>query len=484
MLFNSIDFAIFLPIVFFLFWLSPQRFRWLILLVASYYFYMSWNVRYVSLILLATVISYVTALLLEQTQKQKQKKLYVTIAAAVSMGLVFVFKYYNFFADAAVSVLRYLSFDAEYTVLDVLLPVGISFYTFQTMSYVVDVYRGKVQAERHFGKYAAFVSFFPQLVAGPIERTENLLPQIKKQFSLDYDKATYGLKLMAWGFFKKMVIADNAAQYVDFVFGCVYDYTGFTYVIATLLFGIQIYCDFSGYSDIAIGTAKLFGIDLMRNFRSPYFATSVKEFWSRWHISLSTWFRDYVYIPLGGNRCGKWRHCRNLLITFMASGLWHGAAWTFVIWGLLHGVFQVLETLAAGKGKRSKPEESSTLLKVGFSRCWVFLLIMFSWVFFRIPDMGAAAYLFAHILDGIAHPTSYIGNGFWHLGLDLYSGMALLLPILLLFIYDYFSLKSDVIDWIGKRHSVVRWSIYIGFTMLILLLLPENPSGEFIYFQF
>lgn len=333
MIFNSIAFAIFLPIVFILYWILPHRFRWLLLLISSYYFYMSWNIKYVGLIFFTTLISYLCALMIEKTQSIKFKRFYMMTSIIISIGILFLFKYFNFFSESVCNILNTFSIKLHPITLKLLLPVGISFYTFQTLSYVIDVYKGEVKAERHFGQYATFISFFPQLVAGPIERTKNLLPQIKSEHQFCYDKAVYGLRLMAWGFFKKILIADNLAIYVDKIYGNLSQYQGFSLIIATLFFTFQIYCDFSGYSDIAIGTAKLFNIDLMANFKSPYFSASVHEFWSRWHISLSTWFRDYVYIPLGGNRCTKLRHNFNLLITFLISGLWHGANWTYVVWG-------------------------------------------------------------------------------------------------------------------------------------------------------
>ena len=331
--FNSFEYAIFLPIVFFIYWNVPHRYRWGLLLLASYYFYMSWNPKYVVLILGTTVVSYAAARLLERTEKERYKKFIVLSTVLICLTVLFFFKYFNFLSLSVVEVCSRLAIPLHPLTLQVLLPVGISFYTFQTLSYVIDVYKGSVKAERHFGYYATFISFFPQLVAGPIERTRNLLPQLKAERIFNYDEAVYGLRLMAWGFFKKLVVADNAAIIVDKVYGSLDKCTGFDLLAAIFLFTMQIYCDFSGYSDIAIGSARLLGIKLMTNFKSPYFSSSLKEFWGRWHISLSTWFRDYLYIPLGGNRCSKFRHNLNLMLTFLVSGLWHGANWTFVFWG-------------------------------------------------------------------------------------------------------------------------------------------------------
>lgn len=333
MLFNSLPFMVFLPIVFALYWLLPHKYRWILLLLSSYYFYMSWNAKYIILILFTTGVSYGAALLLEREKVSARRKAVLLLSAVCCLGMLFFFKYFNFFSESVASVLNRFAIPINPIALKIVLPVGISFYSFQTLSYVIDVYRGNVRAERHFGIYAAFISFFPQLVAGPIERTGNLLPQIKKKQVFCYDTAVYGLKRMLWGFFKKMVIADNLAQYVDMVFAEPSGFQRTDILIAVFFFTIQIYCDFSGYSDIAVGTAKLLGINLVSNFKSPYFSTSVREFWKRWHISLSTWFRDYVYIPLGGSRCGRARQILNLLITFTVSGLWHGANWTFLVWG-------------------------------------------------------------------------------------------------------------------------------------------------------
>ncbi|MBQ8165373.1 MAG: MBOAT family protein [Clostridia bacterium] len=484
MLFNSMSFAIFLPIVFVLFWIIPNRFRWILLLIASYYFYMSWNVKYVFLIVITTLISYGTALILERASSKKIKKLCIVAALVVSLGILFVFKYFNFFMDSVAAVASTFAIPIHPVTLSLMLPVGISFYTFQTLSYVVDVYRGNVAAEHHLGKYATFISFFPQLVAGPIERTSNLLPQISKVHTFKYDNAAYGLKLMAWGFFKKIVIADSLAAYVDTVYDSLSVYTGFPMVIAAVFFSFQIYCDFSGYSDIAIGTAKLFDIELMRNFDSPYFSTSIKEFWSRWHISLSTWFRDYVYIPLGGNRCGKMRQRFNLMATFTISGLWHGANWTYVIWGLIHGAGQVVENMLSKNKRKTKLIGSKPAVKAWLSVLFIFTFSCVAWVFFRASDLQSVGYIFSHAFDGITKPSSYIMQGLIALNLGKEEILGILLMLVILLIYDYISLKTDVITRISNMKLIPRWCIYIVFILLLLCLMPVNSGGEFIYFQF
>ena len=361
MLFNSFAYVIFLPIVFALYWILRDQYRWLLLLVASYFFYMCSGLKYGLLIFGVTFVSYLSAIIIEKYSEKKRLALIITVI--VCLSVLFFFKYFNFFSNTINDMMELLGIQMDTITLNIILPVGISFYTFQAMSYVVDVYKGVTKAEHHFGKYAAFVSFFPQLVAGPIERTNNLLPQINQSHRFDYEQALQGVKLILWGYYKKLVIADILSSYVKAVYDDPHEYVGFSFVLASVFFALQIYCDFSGYSDIAIGTAKLFGINLMNNFKSPYFSTSIREFWSRWHISLSTWFRDYVYIPLGGSRVNRFRHYINLMITFLVSGLWHGANWTFVAWGGIHGVAQVIESAFFwGGGVKEQTVKSSHFL--------------------------------------------------------------------------------------------------------------------------
>lgn len=477
MLFNSFAYAIFLPIVFILYWILPHRFRWIVILISSSYFYMSWNPKYIILIFLTTFISYLCGMGLERANKFQTKKWIIMVTLVVSLGLLFFFKYFNFVSESVSELFSRLSIPVHPVTLSLLLPVGISFYTFQTIAYVVDVYRGDVSAERHFGKYAAFISFFPQLVAGSIERTKNMLPQIKDEHVFSYDKATAGMKLIAWGYFKKLVIADNMAIYVDQVYNNLSLYDGGAIMFATICFAFQIYGDFSGYSDIAIGTAKLFGIELMVNFKSPYFSASIKEFWSRWHISLSTWFRDYVYIPLGGNRVGKFRHCFNLFVTFLASGLWHGANWTFVIWGAMHGVFQCVQTLLFSKKKNSK--KISWFLKV----CGVFGITCFAWIFFRANSISDAYYVIMNMFNGIGDPITYLGTCYEAIGISTNAWIKIAIMLFILLGYDFISLKKDVIEYSRKLPFALRWGIYYLLLLFILWLMPME-SSEFIYFEF
>lgn len=435
---------------------------------------MSWNAKYVFLIFITTYTSYLCAILTEKNREHK--KLILTITLIVCLGILFVFKYFNFFFES----INYLLGNKLHSIsLNLLLPVGISFYTFQTLSYCIDVYRGDIKAEKHFGYYATFVSFFPQLVAGPIERPDNLLPQLRKEKEFDYNKAVYGLKLMTVGFFKKIVVADNLAYYVDLVYNDLPYYQGFALVLAAFFFTIQIYCDFSGYSDIAKGSAKLLNIDLMDNFKTPYFSTTIKEFWSRWHISLSSWFKDYVYIPLGGNRCSKLRHYFNLLATFLVSGLWHGANITFVIWGGIHGLLQILEDIFHIK-KNTKTYSFSWFIKVSL----IFILMSITWVFFRASNLHDALYIFRHMYDGITNLRSYIVSGLYSFGVKApYLLTMLAIYLIPLFIIDYINVKYDTLTILNNKPMAIR---YLAYFVLLLMILLLHYVGEvnFIYFQF
>ena len=472
MLFNSWQFALFFPIVFALYWSLPHKFRVLLLLIASYYFYMSWNVKYVVLILFTTLVSYSAALLLERTDSQRTKRLILTMTLAACLGGLFVFTYFNFFAVAVVDFLNMFALKLHPTTLKLLLPVGISFYTFQTLGYVIDVYRGQVKAERNLGVYATFISYFPQLVAGPIERTSNLLPQIKAVHTFDYSQAVYGAKLTAWGFFKKLAVADVLAVYVDTVFNDLQKYQGFALILVVFFFTVQIYCDFSGYSDIARGCSKMLGIDLMENFRSPYFSASIHEFWSRWHISLSTWFRDYVYIPLGGNRVSKFRHNVNLMLTFIVSGLWHGASWTFIVWGAVHGLAQVIEN--ALTSRKSEPHGFARVVRV----LGTFVFVMFAWVFFRADSLSDAAYIFANMFGNFGlHPG---------IGLGAKKTAAIISSTLILTAYDFISLKHDAITLISSGGTLTRWLAYNVLIVITFFMYTAFAvtNAAFVYFQF
>jgi D-alanyl-lipoteichoic acid acyltransferase DltB (MBOAT superfamily) len=370
---------------------------------------MSWNATYIVLIIFSTLVDYICALEISNSESIRWKRFYLVISLVSNLGLLFLFKYFDFFSDSVVKFLKMFTIQLDPFTLGLILPVGISFYAFQSIGYVIDVYRGNMKAEKHLGIFALYISFFPQLVAGPIERAANLLPQFYKEHKFEFDRFVCGLKIMLWGFFKKVVIADRLALYVNHVYSYLGIYSGMELIIATLLFGIQIYCDFSGYSDIAIGSAKIMGVDLMDNFRRPYYAKSVFEFWKRWHISLSSWFKDYLYIPLGGNRVSVARWCVNILIVFFLSGLWHGAKWTFVIWGLLNGFYMIFSHLT--RLIREKFVSYIGLNKFPYIHDFIktaitFTLINIGWVFFRANTLADAIYILTNIFR---HPGEYFG---------------------------------------------------------------------------
>lgn len=476
MLFNSVSFGIFIILVFLLYYLVPHKYRWIFLLVSSYAFYMNLHLWYGILLFLSTLLTYGLALSFDRAQTEKQKRSALLLGILPFVAILLFFKTANPVISQINSMISAGKLNLQPVTLAILLPAGVSFYFFQSMGYLIDVYQGKIKAEKHFGYYALFVSFFPQLLAGPIGRAGSLLPQYKKERPFVYSNVTYGLKLMAWGYFKKLVIADVFAVTVDTLYNNAEAYVGLAFIIATLMFAIEIYCDFSGYSDIAIGCAKLFGIELMTNFKSPYFSFSIKEFWSRWHISLSTWFRDYVYIPLGGNRVPKWRNYLNLLITFLVSGFWHGSTLTYIIWGGLHGLLQIMENILFPKGKKRK--------KHFWQLPITFLLVCFTWIFFRANTLEDACWIISHLFWNISNPGQYLQTAVVCLGLSPLSAMGMLLSVAILGIYDYFSLKYDVIQKISAQKCFLRWPIYIVLLVVIALFSEKGVATEFIYFQF
>ncbi|MBQ6805851.1 MAG: MBOAT family protein [Lachnospiraceae bacterium] len=476
MLFNSVSFGIFLIIIFLLYYLVPHKYRWGFLLISSYAFYMNLHLWYGIMLFLTTLLTYGLALSLEKADNAKQKKTSLLLGIIPLVAILLFFKTANPIIGQLNDMISAGKLTIQPITMSILLPAGVSFYFFQSMGYLIDVYKGKIKAEKHFGYYALFVSFFPQLLAGPIGRADSLLPQYKKERPFVYDNVTYGLKLMAWGYFKKLVIADVFAVTVNKLFDNVESYVGLAFIIVTLMFAIEIYCDFSGYSDIAIGCAKLFGIDLMTNFKSPYYSFSIKEFWSRWHISLSTWFRDYVYIPLGGNRVPKWRNCLNLFITFLVSGFWHGSSLTYIIWGGLHGLLQIIENLIYPKGKERK--------KHFWQLPVTFLLICFTWIFFRANSFEDAIWIISRLFWEISDPANYLKTAGICLGLSPLAGFGMCLSVVILGIYDYFSLKYDVIKEISNQKCLIRWPIYILLLVVIALFSEKGVATEFIYFQF
>ncbi len=485
MLFNSLHFALFFPVVMILYFIIRPKYRWVLLLVASYYFYMSWNPIYIVLILLSTIIDYIIGLQLDKSTHKGLRRSLLLISLATNLGLLFTFKYYTFFNSALADILTPFGYEYSYSVLNVLLPVGISFYTFQTLSYTIDIYKGHQKAQKHFGKLALFVSFFPQLVAGPIERSTNLLPQFDQHFEFDYNRITNGFKLMFWGLFKKVVIADKLAIIVNQVYNDVENYDGFTLLLATIFFAFQIFCDFSGYSDIAIGCAKVFGFDLMKNFQIPYYAKNISEFWKRWHISLSTWFRDYVYIPLGGNRKARPRWFINLFITFFVSGVWHGANWTFLIWGSLHGfylVFAIVFKNAKEKINQFLGLKEGKIITRFVQVITTFILVDFAWIFFRANSVSDAFYIINKLSDIQLNPSTWI-NSLYKLGVDKQTLITAVLSIIIMEIVHMFDRKGSFIEKLNTLSTWKRWALYYAFT-LYFLFFGTFSEQDFIYFQF
>lgn len=500
MLFNSLNFLIFFPITVFMFFLIPKKIKYIWLLLASYYFYMSWNPRYALLILTSTFLTWLTALgiLLFKKSGLKHSILYqkmcIVFCGIVNLGMLFYFKYLDFMFDSLNVFLRKVGICITDKTFDIVLPVGISFYTFQAIGYIIDVYRGKVRAEHNFFKYALFVSFFPQLVAGPIERSDNLLRQIDNIPNVklfDYERITNGLIYMLYGYFLKMVIADRVSLLVDTVFDAWYLYGTVELVTGAIGFAIQIYCDFSSYSTIAIGAAQVMGFKLIENFNAPYSACSIKEFWRRWHISLSTWFRDYLYIPLGGSRCSVGKKHINLMITFLASGLWHGANWTYIIWGGIHGLYQILgEILRPAKNKiypHIGIRVDSISYKVG-QVIVTFLLTDFAWIFFRAENIGMAIGYISNIFKRW-NPWAISDKSLYSIGLSNYEWNVLLIALAFVLIVDSIKvLKHERIDCFLNEQGTLVKGLIIGFMILMIGIFGEYGSGfdakQFIYFQF
>ena len=490
MTFNSWEFLIFFPVVVALYFLLPKKCKWPMLLIASYFFYMYYQAELVVLILGTTLISWLASNVISRSKKGWVRKLMLTLTLVVCFGVLFFFKYFNFLADSVVSIVELLGGEPDPVALDLILPVGISFYTFQTLSYVIDVYRGDIEPERNFFFYALFVSFFPQLVAGPIERPDNLIPQLKVASRPQRDNFIKGSKHMLLGFFKKICVADVVAIYVNSVYNDPEGASGLSVLIATVLFAVQIYCDFSGYTDIATGAARIMGIRLMKNFDHPYTATSIKEFWGRWHISLSTWFRDYLYIPLGGNRRGRARQLLNVMIVFLVSGLWHGANWTFVLWGAIHGAYQIIGALTIKPRNYllSKIKLSPThSLVVWGRRIGTFILVDFAWLFFRANSISDAGILISKIFSpwgGFASTLSAMGFGEKPLDIAV-SLLVLLVSIAILIILDRMLIHGEGEDGsevLTKNGSFVF--VVLAIALVWIFLLSRGVESSFIYFQF
>ncbi len=484
MLFNSLNFAIFLPIIFILYWFlnnKSLKFQNILLLISSYFFYACWDWRFLFLLIFSTLLDYYTGIKMSDAKDQNSKKFWFWLSISVNLGFLGVFKYYNFFAASFADAVANFGFQVNPWTLKVILPVGISFYTFHGLSYVIDIYKDRIKAEKNFIDYSVFVSFFPLLVAGPIERATHLLPQIQKKRIFNYENAVDGLKQILWGLFKKVVIADQCAEIANMTFNNSGGYSGSTLVLGAVFFAFQIYGDFSGYSDIALGTARLFRIDLLRNFAFPYFSRDIAEFWRRWHISLSTWFRDYLYIPLGGSKGGMWMKIRNTFIIFLVSGFWHGANWTFIVWGLLNALFIMpsiifnthrnnLDMVAQGKYLPS--------FKEFFQMGLTFSLTVFAWIFFRAENV-------AHALDYI----SQIASSSLLSKPNLLIKNSPLTNYLYLFIFIFI-----IIEWLGRQQQyaiavltnswpkAIRYAFY--YLIIIGILWFSGKEQQFIYFQF
>lgn len=482
MLFNSLDFAIFLPVVFFLYWFVVNknlRLQNVLLLVASYFFYACWDWRFLSLILLSTVVDYSIGRQLAQTQVIRKRKILLWFSVVLNLGILGFFKYCNFFIENFIVAFSFFGADIQAYSLYIILPMGISFYTFQTLSYTIDVYRRKFEPTKDFVAFAAFVSFFPQLVAGPIERASNLLPQFYKKRHFEYHQAADGVRQILWGLFKKMVIGDGCAHFANHIFNNSADYSGSTLFIGAVFFAFQIYGDFSGYSDIAIGTARLFGFDLKQNFAFPYFSRDIAEFWRRWHISLSTWFRDYLYIPLGGSRGGTWIKIRNTFAIFLVSGFWHGANWTFIVWGALNAVY-FLPLLLSSKNRKNMDIVAAHRHFPSFKELFhiglTFLLTVFAWIFFRAESLSHAIDYLSEIFSLSFFTIPTFGG--------IYKAITVA-TLTVIFVG---------VEWWGRRsryaleHIGLKWrrEIRLAFYYCIIFAIYyfSGNQQEFIYFQF
>lgn len=488
MLFNSIAFFIFFPVVTIFYYILPHRFRWLLLLIASCFFYMFFIPQYILILFSLIGIDFFAGLQIEKYKKRsKKRKLFLLLSILANIGILFAFKYFNFFNENIANIAHILHWNYPLTLLHIILPIGLSFHTFQSLSYVIEVYKGRQKAEKHLGIYALYVMFYPQLVAGPIERPQQMLPQFYIKHTFNPLQVTEGLQRMLIGFFKKSVIADNVAIITNQVYSMPHSYIGMPLILATIAFSIQIYADFSGYSDIAIGAAKVMGFTFVENFNYPYFSTSINNFWRKWHMSLYSWFRDYIYIPLGGSKKGLFLHMRNLLIVFMLSGLWHGAAWTFVIWGLLHGLFLSIATIL----DRIHSIKLPSFIKNSFGLIWTYILVTFAWVFFRANSLTDAWYIISHSVKGWGN----FFNSIIHHNLEavalyaLHQGSGLGVPdsrlgiLGLLLLFWIFVELLEKLQLIIKFPVWAKWTLYIGITLLILNMSPSNRM-PFIYFQF
>jgi len=486
--FNSIQFLLFFPLVAILFFIIPHRWRWFLLLGASYVFYISWNPKYIVVLFTVTVIGYLGGLLLERNTLPTRRRIILIVSLFANLGILFFFKYFQLSSRALHAVFEQLGISHLIPAFNILLPLGISFFTFQTMSYILDVYRGIIQAEKHAGIYALFIAFFPHLTAGPIARAKQLLPQFHTVHTPDYEMIVSGLQRMVWGFFKKLVIADRLALLVNTVYGDPTAFTGTALILATYAFAFQVYCDFSGYADIAIGAARVIGFELQENFRQPYFAQSIPDFWRRWHITLYNWFRDYIFYPLSRALKRSSINSKNIpalilppMVTMLASGLWHGTNWTFILWGALHGIYMVSSALwNREKSRIPLPFSLPPRLAIGIKIFGTFNLVCFAWIFFRANSFSDAVFIIQHLFVNLEIHASLFNlmPGGW------YEWMIALLAILLMEIVHWQQTKNgDLREVIHRQPVWLRWAIYYGLVMVIFMF-GKFQAGEFIYARF
>ena len=491
MLFNSFEFLFFFPLVTIIYFLLPHKYRWFHLLVSSCIFYMFFIPVYILILFITILIDYFAGIWIERSEGKK-RKLYLVFSIISTCLVLFVFKYFNFFTSNYNGLAKLIGWNYSLNTLAIILPIGLSFHTFQSLSYVIEVYRGNQKAEKHFGIYSLYVMFYPQLVAGPIERPQNMIHQFYEKHDFDYKRVSDGLKLMAWGLFKKVVIADRLSTFVNQVYNNPYDYHGLALITATIFFTFQIYCDFSGYSDMAIGAAQVMGFKLMDNFNRPYFSKNISEFWKRWHISLSTWFRDYFYISLGGNRVVKYRWYLNLFLTFMISGFWHGANWTFVVWGALHGTYLIF-AIVLNKPKHKFNElmllnRNKTIFK--YTKVFTtFILVSFAWIFFRANSIEDAVYISSNLFTNLEHDILnvmrdgnlrlsqlYLGQGRWGFIIAIVS-------ILFMEFIHLIQRHGKIRHMLSDKPIFIRWTLYYLLVFSIVSCGVFNKS-QFIYFQF
>lgn len=489
MIFNSIQFLVFFVLVTTLYYVLPYRYRWPMLLAASCWFYMAFVPVYILILAFTIVVDYGAGILISGSAGKTRKR-WLTASIIANVGVLAIFKYYGFLTDNWEALVHSFGY-VDYSVPDlgIILPIGLSFHTFQSLSYTIEVYRGNQKAERHLGIFSLYVMFYPQLVAGPIERPDNLLRQLHLKFDFDPKVVASGMKLMAWGFFKKLVIADRVSAMVNHVYDSPQAHEGPALLLATLLFSIQIYCDFSGYSDIALGAARTLGIDLMRNFRTPYYSTNISEFWRRWHISLSSWFRDYVYISLGGNRVVKWRWYYNLVITFLLSGLWHGANWTYIVWGGLHGFYLVFAVVSAdlrGRLGAALGLGKVPWLNMAIQTTTTFCLVAFAWIFFRADTVSNAWYIATHLLTGLGGFLTADAYTFWAplVGSSANEMYVALLGIAIMELVQQLHNRRSMTLRMAEWSPIRRYAVYTGIIAFCVFLGSYYHTAQFIYFQF